>query len=110
MNGQNCIAEGARSKRSTSNPLLCLPSDSRLRALVQPCIRDYLFDRTRLSQQNLDALRDILDPCPSSRSQAVFDSGRFKPESAVSDCFIRTRPKRLNGVSVQQQCCYNSVG
>lgn len=103
VNGQICMADN-----TSTTALLRLPTDPTLQATVQPCVRSYVLDAFTLNQQNPTALRDILDPCPSLRSQAEFDGGRFQPE--LPDCFVGTRPKHLNGVLFLQQCCYDNTG
>lgn len=112
VNGQSCFAESntkSAQNRSVNN-LLSLPSDPRLRALVQPCQRTFVRDGNTINRQKPEELRDMLEPCPHVESKAKFDCGRFKPQSGMPACFVGTKTVNSNGVSILPQCCYNKDG
>ncbi len=121
-NAVSCIAgEGKRRKRETNNAdPISLPANQELRRLVLRCQdfklfqEEIVFTRGVDINASLNAIAELLPPCPRTRMQANLDSATFRAQPNVSKCYISVLPVPIgdilqsNHFSVTQQCCYNN--
>ena len=109
----SCPAGGAnRMKRQTP------PSSTSTNRLSNPTSNDpatrcaQIVRNDPVTRNNLMELNKLLVPCPPTRDQVLSDTGRFRPQPGVPNCYVTMSKTeydfgRNRRDSIARQCCYH---
>ena len=118
----SCPAGGAnRMKRqtppsSTSTNRLSNPTDNDPGARCAQIVRgDPVLNDSKVIRNNRNKLMELnklLVPCPPTRDQVIRDTGRFRPQPGVPNCYVTMSKTEYEfnqnrRDSIARQCCYH---
>ena len=116
LSGTKLIREAVDcSMNNITNMLLTLPSTpSAYNIVPRRCLMKYSEDKNILSGSDINALAEMLEPCPCTFRQAILDMGRYIRQNGHSLCYVSSKPLPVDTptgrrLQLTQQCCFDRL-